>query len=86
MIGKRAHVTGMSFAEISKQKKHLASSQGVLAEIQAPLLIAGQPSATDLSSHLSVSSSAIRTECKNGCREHGPTRKYGKNRSPLGES
>ena len=53
MVGKRAHITGTSFAEIREQEKHLASGQGALAEIQTPLLIAGQPSATDFSSHLS---------------------------------
>lgn len=41
MLGKQAHFTGICVAEINKWKKPLPSIQGALAEIQAPLLIAG---------------------------------------------
>ena len=75
----------MSFAEIREQEKHLASGQGALAEIQTPLLIAGQPSATDFSSHLSPFT-CNKNWMQEWMQRVWPHKEYVKNRSPLGES
>ena len=75
----------MSFAEIHEQEKHLASGQGVLAEIQTLLLIAGQPSATDFGSHLSPFT-CNKNWAQAWMQRVWPHKEYGKNRSPLGES